>query len=304
MTLIDGIVLIDKNESETSFEVVKTVRKTLKIKKVGHTGTLDPFASGLLIVLLGQGTKLSSYIMPGEKRYLATIRLGIETDTMDPEGQIVRIRKVPELAPLLIEKRLRSFIGEIEQVPPVFSALKYKGKRAYEFARSGIPIELEKRKVKILDINIISILLPDICLEVTCSAGTYIRSFASDLGKKLGTGAHLKSLRRISSGPFHVKDALMMKGMDMQRCQRLVLSRMIPLTDAIPRMRSVMVHHTIARKIRNGYQPLLGELFPESVKGRPLDSFFKVVNDKDLVAIGQVHRSKDIEKVILRRVFH
>ncbi len=126
----DGIILIDKNGGETSFGVVKNIRKILNVKKACHAGTLDPFATGLLVVLLGQGTKLSSYLMSGEKTYCGTIRLGVETDTQDPTGQVIQTRPVPDIKPEDIKEKARGFIGEIEQVPPIFSAVRYEGKRA------------------------------------------------------------------------------------------------------------------------------------------------------------------------------
>ena len=204
----DGIILIDKNEGESSFDVVRRLRAKVKVKKVGHAGTLDPFATGLLIILLGQGTKLSPFLMSGQKRYRATMRLGVETDTLDPTGRVIRTTHVPAFEPEQIKTNALKFVGEIEQVPPIFSAVSYKGNRAYKLARKGIKVELEKRRVRIHSVEIISIDLPEITMEISCSGGTYIRSLASDIGNKLGTGAHLSALRRLSSGPFEVKDAL------------------------------------------------------------------------------------------------
>ncbi|MDY7037605.1 MAG: tRNA pseudouridine(55) synthase TruB, partial [Thermodesulfobacteriota bacterium] len=204
----DGILLIDKNEGETSFDIVKRIRQNSMVKKAGHAGTLDPFATGLLIVLLGQGTKLTPYFMESEKIYRAIMRLGIETDTQDPTGQVLHSRPVPDFTQGYIKEKAKNFIGEIEQTPPAFSALNYKGKRAYEFARKGIRIDLEKRRVKIHSIEIISINLPDITMEIRCSKGTYIRTLAADMGKRLGPGAHLKALTRLAIGSFRVEDAL------------------------------------------------------------------------------------------------
>ncbi|MEJ2723944.1 MAG: tRNA pseudouridine(55) synthase TruB, partial [Deltaproteobacteria bacterium] len=209
---LDGIILIDKAERESSFSAVRKLRKIFMIRKVGHAGTLDPFASGLLIMLLGQGTKLSAYLMGQAKSYRATVRLGIETDTMDHTGRIVRTRPVPPLDPDDIRKKAQHFEGNIDQVPPAFSALKLDGKRSYALARMGVPVELKKRRVTIHSLEIVSVELPEVTFLVTCSGGTYVRSLAADLGEAVGTGGHLTALRRLSSGPFSVKEALTLEG--------------------------------------------------------------------------------------------
>ncbi|MBW1861416.1 MAG: tRNA pseudouridine(55) synthase TruB [Deltaproteobacteria bacterium] len=284
----DGIILIDKNDGETSFGVVKRVRRILKVKKAGHSGTLDPFATGLLVVLLGQGTKLSSYLMSGEKLYRATMRLGIETDTQDPTGQVVQVRPVPDIKPEEIKEKAMEFIGEIEQVPPIFSAVRYGGKRAYELARNGIKIDLEKRKVKIHSLKIISVALPDVTMEVTCSSGTYIRSLASDLGKQLGPGGHLKDLRRLSSAPFTVKDALDSKHMGFTSSKSAYQDRIIPLLEAIPHLKEVRVDDRMAHKIRTGYQPEWEEVATRSDMPDYYKGYMKLVEGIELVAIMKV----------------
>lgn len=204
----DGVLMVDKEEGETSFSVVRKVKRLLDVGKVGHAGTLDPFATGLLLVLVGQGTKLSPYLMAGEKTYLGTLTLGIETDTLDRTGRITAVKPVPELDPELVRERAKAFVGETEQTPPSFSALKVQGKRAYSLVRKGLPVTLEKRRVRIMELAILSLDPPDVTFRVVCSSGTYVRSLAADLGKELGVGAHLKALRRIAIGPYGVEDAL------------------------------------------------------------------------------------------------
>ncbi|MFC1869013.1 tRNA pseudouridine(55) synthase TruB [Thermodesulfobacteriota bacterium] len=290
----DGIILIDKNKEETSFDVVKRLRKILGLKKVGHSGTLDPFATGLLLILLGQGTKLFPYLMKGEKRYLATMRLGIETDTLDPTGRVVDTRPLPELVPEEIEKNILKFVGDIEQVPPAFSAVNYKGSRAYKFAREGIKVDLKKRAVTIHSLEIISIDLPEITMEITCSGGTYVRSLAADMGKQLGSIAHLSSLRRLSSGPFQVKNALSSSQIDSASANRPLEDKVIALKDALPDMNEALIGTETAKKIRNGYRPrweevMDGAAFPEIYEG-----FVKLVNRNSLVAVMEVgHLSGD-----------
>lgn len=302
----DGIVLIDKNEGETSFDVVRRVRKVLKIKKVGHAGTLDPFATGLLIVLLGQGTKLSPYLMSREKKYRATLRLGIETDTQDPTGHVLRKRPVPAFDLETIKEHALGFIGEAEQSPPIFSALRYRGKRAYEFARKGIKPDLKKRKVTIRSLEILSADLPDVTMEVTCSSGTYIRSLATDLGEKLGPGAHLNALRRLSIGPFSLQNALNSEKVGLDRTENVLQDRIIPLREAIPHLKEVQVDDQLAHKIRNGYQPQW-----EALRGRfplqeVLEGQIKLVEGGALVAIMKVQQQMghDSAGVEILRVFH
>jgi len=281
----DGIILIDKEAGKTSFSVVKELRGILKIKKIGHAGTLDPFATGLLVILLGQGTKLFPYLLSGKKVYRATLRLGVETNTQDPTGCVIQTRSVPKFEHKYINEKTLEFIGEIEQVPPVFSAVKYRGERAYEFARKGIKIEMEKRRVYIHDIKIISLDLPDVEMEVACSSGTYIRSLAADLGERLGTGAHLKTLRRLSSGPFTVKDALDLKYTRMADSHTLFPDKIISMREALPDMREKQIDTPMAQKIRKGYQPGCDEVLSSS---EPYEGYIKLVKDKELVAIMNV----------------
>ena len=284
----DGILLIDKEEGESSFAEVKRVRRILKVKKAGHAGTLDPFATGLLVVLLGQGTKLAPLLMEGKKEYRATIRLGVETDTMDPTGRIVATRPVPDFSPDHLRQTARGFMGDIEQVPPIFSAVKCRGRRAYELAREGIKVELKKRRATVHRLEILSVDLPEVSMVVACSRGTYIRSLAADLGDALGTGAHLRSLRRLSSGSFTVKEALRLKEIGAPSPEGALRQRMMPLRAALPFVREVEVDPVTARKIRNGYQPCWGELQPKSDPPESYEGEMKAVMGAELVALLRV----------------
>lgn len=212
MKLIEnGIILIDKPVGITSFGVVARVRYLLKQKfdrkiKVGHTGTLDPFATGLLILVIGQKCKEASNYSGLNKSYLAEVVLGASTDTFDIEG--IRIKGSNyQPSQKTVELALSSLIGEIWQTPPVFSAIKINGQRAYKIARSGKKIVMPKRQVVVNDIKIINYKYPRLTLETSVSSGTYIRSLAFDLGQILGTGAYLENLRRLSVGKFSVKDS-------------------------------------------------------------------------------------------------
>ena len=288
----DGILFIDKDMGESSHEVVRKVKAGLKISKVGHAGTLDPFATGLLIILLGRGTKLSPFIMSENKVYLATMRLGIETDTLDPTGRIVRKNAVPDLSPEYIRKKAEGFIGDIEQTPPAYSAVKYKGTRAYKLARRGQEVVLRKRTVSIFSLRIVSVDLPDVSLEVKCSSGTYIRSLAADLGEALGPGGHLRSLRRLACGSFEIQNALSSKEILTGNNSRLLRDNVIPLRAALPHMREIVVEHSIAEKVRHGYQPALEDLDNGWALAGCDDTHFKIVSNSDLVAVIKVNKNR------------
>lgn len=302
----EGIILIDKNQDETSFDIVKKVRRVLNVKKVGHAGTLDPFATGLLVILLKQGTKLSPYLMSREKRYHAIVRLGVETDTRDPTGQVIQTTLVPEFEPEYIKEKTLGFVGEVEQVPPIYSAVNYEGKRAYNLARKGIKIELKKRKVKIHNIEVISIDLPDLTMEVSCSSGTYIRSLASDIGKRLGTGAHLKALRRLSSGSFEVKNSVNSRHIGLIPADSLFGDKIISLRDALPDMKEIHVDGRMAKKIRDGYQPEWRELVAGSCFPFFGEGYVKLVKGIKLVSIMEVRQLSGDDKWRLKtqRVFN
>ena len=205
----EGIFLIDKPEGISSFRVVQYVRRALKIKKVGHAGTLDPFATGLLIVCAGRkATKIISQLMSGDKEYEALIRLGKETDTQDREGNVTAEKAPGSISSDVLEKCLAGFVGEQMQKPPVFSALKHKGKPLYHYARKGIVIETEPRPVTIYELQCLEFQSTMLRIRVRCSKGTYIRTLAADIGRSLGCGAHLEELRRLRSGPFAIEDAI------------------------------------------------------------------------------------------------
>lgn len=304
----DGILLVDKHEGETSHDVVKKVKSAFgepMVRKVGHAGTLDPFATGLLIILLGQGTKLSNFLMAGKKTYLATMRLGVETDTLDPTGRVVQTSIVPFLTLEQIKEKAAGFIGEIEQVPPKFSAVKYKGMRAYKLARKGLEVELKKRIVTVYSFQILSLQLPEVTIKVTCSTGTYVRSLAADLGAELGPGGHLISLRRLSSGAFDVQSALSSKDISVKEIRSFLMDRIIPLNAALPDIYEIQVVEQFAQRIRNGYQPKLKEL--DNGLNMPCceNKYIKVVTGNDLVAIMKVEKNGEVGHGKLRivRVF-
>jgi tRNA pseudouridine55 synthase len=204
-----GFILINKPTGITSHDVVDKLREITKIKKIGHAGTLDPFATGLLILGIGREfTKKLSIFQKKDKEYIATLKLGAESDTFDKEGKIVekKIEKIPERKE--IEEVLKNFLGEIEQIPPSFSAKKIKGKKFYELARKGIKVKPKPQKVKIYEISILEYKFPYLKIKVKCSSGTYIRSLANDIGEKLGCGAYVEELIRTKIGEFSIENAV------------------------------------------------------------------------------------------------
>lgn len=206
---IAGVLLVDKPAGLTSFKMVQQVRRATSVKKVGHAGTLDPFATGLLVIGVGRpATRLMSRLMDGEKEYVATLRLGIETETQDLTGKIVSELPVPELTRDEINGVLQQFVGENLQIPPRFSALKFQGKPLYFYARKGILMEKGPRPVIIKELALLDFVADSLFIRVRCSKGTYIRTLAEDIGRALGCGAHLTTLRRIKSGSFSVHDSL------------------------------------------------------------------------------------------------
>lgn len=204
-----GIFLVDKPVGPSSFRMVQLVRRALSIKKVGHAGTLDPFASGLLIICVGRpATRLISQFMDGNKRYEAVLRLGVETTTQDLEGEVVAQHEVGAFTREALEQCLAGFMGEQLQVPPQYSALKHQGKPLYHYARKGIVIEKAPRPVTIFRLELLEAGPDSLRIMVECSKGTYIRTLAADIGRALGCGAHLIALRRLQSGPFSVDNAV------------------------------------------------------------------------------------------------
>jgi tRNA pseudouridine55 synthase len=205
---LDGVLLIDKAPGMTSHDVVAITRRVLQTKKVGHCGTLDPLATGLLIVVVGKGTKIQDLLMAEDKEYAGTMKLGEITDSQDAEGQIEETRPVPDLAPEAIRTAFEHFKGDFYQTPPMVSAIKKEGVPLYKLARQGKVVEREPRFVHVFGYEIQNVRLPEIDFRVVCSKGFYVRTYAHDIGLELGCGAHLKSLRRTKSGRFSVEQAI------------------------------------------------------------------------------------------------
>lgn len=205
---MNGVIVIDKEKGYTSHDVVNIIRKTLNIKKVGHTGTLDPNATGVLPVLIGEATKISKYLIEHNKTYIAEITLGEKRTTGDMEGEILETKQIPELTKEKIDKVLKEFLGKQKQKPPIYSAIKINGKKAYEYARKGKEIEINEREIEIYKINLLHYEKDTITFEVNCSKGTYIRVLCEDIAEKLGTVGYMKNLRRTEVDKFNLEQAV------------------------------------------------------------------------------------------------
>lgn len=204
---IDGVLVIDKPEGMTSMDVVRRIKRASHVRKVGHGGTLDPFATGVIAVCMGQATRMMEYLVDGAKTYRGVVELGVETDTYDVQGEVTRRADASGVTLDDVESALEEFRGVILQVPPMYSALKRQGKRLYDLARAGVEVEREPRRVEVSDVSVVDWSPPLAEVRVECGRGFYMRSLAYDLGANLGCGAYLKSLVRVKSGPFDVSGA-------------------------------------------------------------------------------------------------
>ena len=213
--MINGFLLVNKGPGITSSRVVQIVKKKFQLKKVGHLGTLDPMATGLLIIAINRATKFASLLLQSDKSYRAEVTLGIQTDTDDAEGEAISSKKV-DITELEIKETLLTFLGASYQLPPDYSALKHKGKPMYKYARDGIKVEKAERKIFIKNIQNILIEIPKVSFDISCSKGTYIRSIARDLGARLGCGAHLSGLIRTSQEKFMLSDACSLDDINLE----------------------------------------------------------------------------------------
>lgn len=205
---MDGILIVDKPKGASSHDIVDFIRKRFQIKKAGHAGTLDPQATGVLVILLGGFTKRSAEYSWHDKEYEVCLTLGLSTDTQDAEGRIIKQQQLPSLNLKQIKQTFGQFSGQIEQVPPMFSALRYKGQRLYKLARKGIEVKRRSRRVYIYKLEITNLALPHIYFAVRCSKGTYIRTLCFDIAERLGCPGYMSGLRRTRSGPFAINQAI------------------------------------------------------------------------------------------------
>lgn len=252
--VVSGVLVIDKPVGLTSHDVVQIIRRGTGIRRAGHTGTLDPRASGVLVVLIGPAVRLSEYVSASDKRYQATIRLGSSTDTFDSEGRITGGSPVDNITEEQFEEVLDQFIGEIEQVPPPYSAVKVQGRKAYDMAREGEEVELEPRIIQVYSLELIEWAPPEVVVDVFCSSGTYVRSLANDLGNTLGCGAHLVGLRRTKSGRFTLRDAVPLRRLQESFIAGDWYKYLIPAAEALADWPMIELDADDVELIRHGHR--------------------------------------------------
>ncbi len=252
--VVSGVLVVDKPIGLTSHDVVQIIRRGTGIRRAGHTGTLDPRASGVLVVLIGPAVRLSEYVSASDKRYQATIRLGSSTDTYDSEGTVTGSHPVEGITEEHFDEVLQNFVGEIEQVPPPYSAVKVHGKKAYDFAREGEEIDLQPRKINVYSLDVLEWAPPEAVVDVYCSSGTYVRSLANDLGNQLGCGAHLIGLRRTKSGKFTLRDAVPLRRLQEAFVAGTWYKNLIPAAEALADWTMVELDGDQVELIRHGHR--------------------------------------------------
>jgi len=312
-TQIDGVLVVDKPEGLTSMDVVRTVKRRFRVQKAGHLGTLDPFATGVLPVILNEATKLVPFLEGEPKEYEATLKLGEETSTDDPTGEILSRGAWNEVTSAMIECAFEPFVGAIEQMPSMFSAIKIQGKPLYRLARKGLEVERKKRTVEIFNLQIESISLPLVHFRVSCSKGTYIRTLARDIGRKIGSGSHLIRLRRLRNGPFTLERAVSWETLTTCSGPLALQPWLIDMKGALDHLPEVIGDEGLVNKIRFGRQMTVRDLPSQVLPIFGEREWIKVTSRRnDLVAIlrseirGMDILSLDPDRVALRplRVFH
>ncbi|HKZ22509.1 MAG TPA: tRNA pseudouridine(55) synthase TruB [candidate division Zixibacteria bacterium] len=302
-TRYEGGLVINKPTGITSHDTLDKLRNLLPETSIGHTGTLDPQAEGVLFAILGKATKISSFIENWDKEYLAKIKLGIRTDTYDLEGKILEAVEEIQVTESDIKESVGSLVGEISQTPPVYSAIKYKGKKLYEYARAGVEVKPEKRKVTIKNLEIVHINIPYIELKINCSKGTYIRSIANDIGEKLGCGAVLTSLVRTKAGPYNLEQALTLEKVEEICDQNKISDYIIPISEILKDLARIVVEEGCEKRIKNGMELKRENL--TSVGNFKSGETVKVMNSNgEVLALGKfLVSSAELAKTDAEKIF-
>jgi len=289
--VVDGFLIIDKPAGITSHDVVNRVRRILKTRKAGHTGTLDPFATGVLPVAVGEGTKAIPFLDEGDKEYEAVILLGTVTDTLDCTGTVLKEADWSTVTASSLLECMATLTGTISQIPPMYSAIKQGGQPLYKLARKGVEVERQPRQVTIQTFELLAFDLPYLTVRVRCSRGTYIRTLADDLGRLLGCGASLTSLRRTMSGPFRIDDAITLEQLEEHAEEGALQGHLITLLAALGHLPEIVLTHEQMVKVTYGIPPEL-----------PLDlEICRLSHENRLIAVAK--RRKD-GQMMLQRVFH
>ncbi len=293
---MDILVSLNKPKDITSQDAVTNVKKILKVKKAGHTGTLDPMATGLMMVCLNKATRLASYFSDLDKEYKAVMKLGETTDTQDAYGKIIERSDCLDIDKRTIKDSLKSFEGRILQQPPMFSALKHKGKPLYKYAREGVEVERKQREVVIRHIEISSIDPPYAAFKVLCSKGTYIRTLCHDIGKKLGVGAHLHELQRTAIGPFRTEESLTLEDLLAISQGEQIGKGIYSMDEALSWLPEFMIEDSLLRAVVNGNPVRLNNREPSEEIRCAVGIRIKA-SDGALLAIGSYLSVKNVIKM-------
>ncbi|SFA89578.1 tRNA pseudouridine(55) synthase TruB [Clostridium frigidicarnis] len=276
---MNGIINVYKPEGITSFDVVRVIKKVANTSKVGHTGTLDPLAKGVLPICIGKGTKLVDYIMEGNKVYKAQLKLGEITDTYDREGKILESKSYSNLTEKKIIEVMSSFKKQYDQIPPMYSALKVNGQRLYDLARKGIEVERKGRPVTIYEMEILNIDIPFVNFRVKCSKGTYIRSICYDIGEELGCGAYMTKLEREASGTFNIENSIKLENLTCDNFSENLIS----MEDALKSYDSISVNNNFSKLLINGVSIMDKRVYNENIRENKI---YKVYNEEENKFLG------------------
>jgi len=291
--LIDGVINVYKESGYTSFDVVAKLRGILKQKKIGHTGTLDPMAEGVLMVCLGKGTKLVDMITSGTKEYEATMRLGISTDTEDITGNILNQVEIPgDMSVDNITQVINSFVGKYNQIPPMYSAIKKDGKKLYEYARNGMVIERDPRPIEIYSIEDITINIPNISFKVNCSKGTYIRSLCRDIGDKLGVGGTLTGLIRREVHGFLLEDSLKLSDIERLRDEEKLDSYILSVDTLLKNYTGYTIKEEFSKLLSNGNKLYPNQLVKIADGNQLSTDIIRIYNNDEFVALYEYNKSE------------
>ena len=258
---VNGVLVLDKPQGISSNDAVQQAKRTFFAKKVGHTGSLDPLATGVLPLCFGQATKFSQFLLTADKKYTVTSRLGIATDSGDADGKVTETKSIEGVDASDVENALSPFRGEIQQVPSMFSAIKHKGQPLYKLARQGVVIEREARPIHVFSIELIDLLAPDFTLAIHCSKGTYVRTLVADLGELIGCGAHVVALRRTMVGPFDDSQSVTFERLEAARARLETDTYLQPVSSAVGQWPSVSLTAVTAYHLRHG-QPVFAPHAP------------------------------------------
>ncbi|CDI49376.1 tRNA pseudouridine(55) synthase TruB [Clostridium tetani] len=285
---MNGVINVYKPQNITSFDVVRIIKKISRIKKVGHTGTLDPIATGVLPICLGGSTKIVDFIMNEHKEYKAKLKLGLITDTYDREGKILKEEDSSKILEEEVVNCINSFKGEIIQIPPMYSAIKVKGERLYNLARKGIEIEREGRKINIYSIEVLRVNLPYVEFKVNCSKGTYIRSLCYDIGNKLGVGATMWELERTKTGIFSIENSINLEDINEENIQKFI----IPAEKALSKYEKIEIDEYFSRLLKNGVKVKDKRLL-DKIKANDI---LRVYQEDKFIGLGQ--KTKEGFKIV------